>query len=218
MLKLAVFDMDGLIFDTERLFMDILRPVMQKDGYSLSEENYVSILGLAHEACRKRMTDMYGEDYPYERHNDIVRLEISKIAEKGELPIKKGIRALLEFLKESNVKCAVASSTDSVFVKKYIESAGLGDFFDVIIGGDMAKNSKPAPDIFLKACEICGIAPDSAVVFEDSDNGIRAALNGNIRVICIPDMKQPEKSLKDKLFALCKDGFEARDLLTKIKF
>lgn len=218
MLKLAIFDMDGLIFDTERLYRDIWKPIMKEDGYILEDEIYLSLLGCTNERCKRIMAEHYGEDYPYDRYVAMVRAKLNDMADKGEIPVKEGIPELLEYLKNNDIKCAVASSTQSEYVRSYIKNAGLADFFDVVIGGEQVKKSKPEPDIFLKACELTEVVPEEALVFEDSENGIRAALNGNIRVICIPDLKEPQKNLKERLFAMCKDGFAVRDLLTKIKF
>ncbi|MDD6483129.1 MAG: HAD family phosphatase [Clostridiales bacterium] len=213
MIRLAVFDMDGLIFDTERLFMDELAEVMRSEGYELTLESYLEILGLNNEAVKRKMLAFYGEDYPFEEMNEKVRAALDKLARSEGLPVKPGIRELLEFLNKNGVSCAVASSTQSAFVRDYIKQSSLDEFFDVIIGGDMVERSKPEPDIFLEAARRIGVSPNDAVVLEDSENGIRAGAAAGMKVICIPDMKQPAPELARCLFALCADGFEAAKVI-----
>lgn len=205
--------MDGLIFDTENLFMEILGIEMAKKGYKLTRENYIKLLGLNVPAVEKGMKEMYGEDYPFKEISQLSREALGKKAREEGLPIKKGIRELLEFLKERDIKTAVASSSPTVFVSEYLKCSGIYDLFDVVMGGDKVIKSKPEPDIFLKACELLDGDIKTSLVLEDSENGIKAALNGGIRVICIPDMKHPCEELCDKLFALAKDGFEVKDII-----
>lgn len=212
MLKLAIFDMDGLIFNTERLFMDELDTAMAKHGYKLTLDVYLELLGVNEQSCKDRMKKIYGEDYPFHEISDEARMKLNKKAIKG-LPVKDGIRELLAELKKSGIKTAVASSTPAEYVKMYLKTSNLDEMFDTVIGGDMVSRSKPAPDIFLLACEKAGALSSEAVVFEDSENGIKAAYNGNIDVICIPDMKQHGNEIRSLCCAYVKDGFEAIEYL-----
>lgn len=213
-MQLAIFDMDGLIFDSERMFMKKLDKSMSERGYTLTLEIYLSMLGANDSACMEAMKKHYGQDYPYREISDAARAEFNHDARKNGIPVKTGIPELLKFCKENEIKCAVASSTAAEYVKEYLKISGLDEYFDVIIGGDMVSRSKPAPDIFLKACETAGINPSEAVVFEDSENGIKAAVNGGIPVIWIPDMKRHGKAIVDLCAATAADGFEA---IEKIK-
>lgn len=183
--KRVIFDMDGLIFDSERAFMENLKHTMEEYGYKLRLEVYLSMLGANSASCKATMKKNYGEDYPYEEISQKARERFNSDLKKN-LVIKKGIKELLIYLKENNIKASVASSTLSVYVKNYLETAGIAEYFDTVIGGDMVTKSKPEPDIFLKA--LCGTAPEEGLVLEDSKNGILAAYNGHIPVICIPDM------------------------------
>ena len=206
MLKKAIFDMDGLIFDTERLFMKELSKVMAEEGYTLTEEIYTQTIGLASVAVKEKMCKIYGSEYPFEKLSAKARLSMEKNAQTG-LPVKPGIPELLESLCGKGTECCVASSTEAEFVKKYIDAAGLGKYFGEIIGGDMVSRSKPAPDIFLKA--LGNTAPNDAVVFEDSENGVRAGISAGIPVICIPDMKRPPEEVISKAYACVESAFDA---------
>lgn len=215
-LKLAVFDMDGLIFDSERMFMEKLDIVMAKAGYVLTLESYLELLGMNEDSCERVMKKHYGGDYPYRTLSDAARTLFNEDAEKNGLPVKRGIPELLEYLNGRGVKCAVASSTAAKYVKHYLELSGLDKYFYTVVGGDMVQKSKPAPDIFLKACELSGAKPDEAVVFEDSENGIRAAHNGNIPVIWIPDMKDNDPDVVSLCAAEADDGFCAVKLIGRL--
>lgn len=191
--KLIIFDMDGLIFDSERLFMRELGKVMKDYGYELTEEIYIQLLGLNSNFLRDEMLNIYGREYPIEETSIKARENMTVCAEKGELKIKDGIKELLEFLKNENIPCTVASSTASKYVKEYLQIAGLDGYFSNITGGEEVSKSKPEPDIFLTACGKFNVKPSDALVLEDSENGIKAAHNAGIPVICIPDMKYPSR-------------------------
>lgn len=188
MIRKAIFDMDGLIFNSERLFMNCLIAQANKFGYSITEEIYVNTLGLAKPDCKKYMQSVFGNDYPFDEISNLARKEIVDLSKNG-LPVKDGIRELLDFLHADNIECVVASSSETKYIRIYLDNSGLGKYFSQVIGGETVENSKPSPDIFLKAL---GDTPKyNAVIFEDSENGIIAAHRAGIRVICIPDMKMP---------------------------
>lgn len=186
-----IFDMDGLIFDTELIFMNQLAVAMAEKGYSLSRRVYEESLGMAGEPLKQLMMSEYGREYPFEEMGEKSREMVNVIADTVGLPVKPQIRALLKWLKEQGIVCAVASSSQSDVVRHYLEKAELLTYFKEIIGGEMVERSKPEPDIFLLACKKCRAVPEKAVVLEDSENGIRAAYAAGIPSICVPDLKWP---------------------------
>lgn len=192
--KKVIFDMDGLIFDSERVFMHELGEVMKPHGYIMRRENYIKTLGLTADALKEKVLEIYGADYPHEEFSRITRDRVGEIARAGKLPLKDGIRELLVWLKEHNIPCAVASSTKRRYVLDYLNAAGIEGYFEVVIGGDDVPRSKPEPDIFLAA--LGDISPGDALVLEDSENGILAASRAGIPVICIPDMLYPRDEIK----------------------
>lgn len=196
--KLAIFDMDGLLFDTERLFMRLKGINMAKYGYSQTEEEYVRTLGLNGDALHKVLIDTYGEDYPADEISADTRRDENEYLEKYGPSVKKGIPELLAFFMEHGVPCCVATSTQGYNARRYIERAGLTPYFAFIIGGNEISHSKPDPEIFLACCTRQQTAPADALVFEDSENGILAAANGHIPVVCIPDMKYPDPEFAQK--------------------
>lgn len=197
-----LFDMDGLLFDSEQLFMEQLAAVMADHDYHLTREIYVRTLGMGGEPLRQYMQNIYGEDYPFEECSREAGRRVLQIAENVGLRVKPEIIESLEMLHRYQKCCAVASSTDSAHVRKYLESAGMMQYFPVIIGGDMVSAAKPDPEIFLMAASQCGVQPEEAVVLEDSENGIRAAHAAGMGVICVPDLGQPSTELYPWIDAL----------------
>lgn len=202
MIKKAIFDMDGLIFDSERLFMNCLAEIMAQHGYSLTEEIYVNTLGLAKADCEIYMKSVYGADYPFMEISAAARDKMVILAQEG-LSVKEGIRDLLEWLTSRKITCTVASSTETRYIRLYLEASGLIGYFSELIGGETVVKSKPEPDIFLKA--LGSEQKENAIIFEDSENGLIAAQRAGIRVICIPDMKRPSEDVLSGAFA-CVDS------------
>ena len=201
--KLVIFDMDGLIFDTERLFMEKKAIILEKYGFEARESDYLQTIGLAGIQLSQKLAELYGADYPAQEITDQTRALVNAYMEQHGPDVKPGIPALLQWLTTQGVPCVVASSTHSTFVQKYLKLAHLDSFFDCIIGGEAVSRSKPNPDIFLLACEKTGVKPEDALVFEDSENGVRAADAAHIPVICIPDLKQPSPEIRRLCFAVC---------------
>ena len=193
--KAAVFDMDGLIFDTERLFMEQLAIVMKEQGYVLTKKIYCETLGIGGKLLEEIMCSYFGAGYPVSEMGKKAEKRVRMVAETVGLVVKPKISEVLCFFKEQGILCAVASSTNSDAVKHYLKSAGILSYFHQIVGGEMVKKSKPEPDIFLLACEKLGEEPSQCVVLEDSENGVRAAKKAGCPVICVPDLKQPSEEV-----------------------
>lgn len=200
--RLAIFDMDGLLFDTERIFMNSKAAVHDKYGYSLKLEDYVQTISLFGVNRYAKLYEQYGDDYPADDIFREARALADKYIEANGPGVKPGIEELLLFFNEHGVKCCVASSTPRKSVALTVERGGLLRYFDFFICGDEITRSKPDPEMFLKACEKAGAAPEEAIVFEDSENGLLAAFAGGIPAVCIPDMKQHGKDITDQVAAL----------------
>ena len=189
--KAFLFDMDGLIFDTEQLFMEQLAIVMKEHGYTLTKEFYIQSLGLTGETLKSLMCGAYGEEYPFAELSAESRRRVSIVAETVGLRVKPGIRQLLGWLCEHHKNCAVVSSTHAKYVRKYLEYAGIDSYFKEVIGGDMVERSKPEPDIFLEAARRLGCAAKDCFVIEDSPNGLKAGRAAGCHVLFVPDLKYP---------------------------
>ena len=150
-LSKAIFDMDGLIFDTENLFMEEQRKIVEGYGYHLTREMYVKTLGLTGKALSDRLKELFGEGYPEKDVTIRVRKRLEEKAETEGLPVKRGIRELLGYLKERGIECVIASSTHTKYIIKYLKTAELDGYFSGITGGECVERSKPRAGYFLKS-------------------------------------------------------------------
>lgn len=215
-IKAVVFDMDGIIFDSERLVIDCWKVVAEKYAILDIEEACNECLGVNSVETKEKFLNRYGQDFPY----DAYKSEMSKIYhdnyDGGRLPMKIGVVELLQYLKECNLKVALASSTRSEVVTQQLKDAGILNYFQVIVGGDMVTRSKPQPDIFLKACEELGVAPQESFAIEDSYNGIRAAAAGHLRPLMVPDLMPPTSEMKELSEGIFDTLLEVKGYLKKI--
>ena len=196
----VVFDMDGVIFDTERLVIEFWKEVAKKHNIPNVEHTCIQCLGTNRVRTREIFLENYGADFPY----DPYRAEVTELFNthyKGvPLPTKPGIRELLNYLQEQDIKVGLASSTAQHLVRDEIGTAGLLPYFQTLVCGDMVEHSKPAPDIFLKACEILNADPTKSIAFEDSFNGIRSAHCAGMTPIMVPDQVQPTDEIRTLAF------------------
>lgn len=192
MIKAVIFDMDGLMINSERVTYECYAKVLTKMGLSMSEDFYKTLLGKTLPSAYQLMFDEYGNDFPMDETLEEVHQCMDNIFNKDGVPLKTGLIELLTYLKENNYKTIVATSSTRQRVEYLLGMADVLKYYDDSICGDEVTNGKPNPEVFLKACEKLGVNPSEAIVLEDSEAGIQAAYSAQIPVICIPDMKYPE--------------------------
>lgn len=191
-IKGVIFDMDGVILDTEKLYLRFWRQAAADFGYNMTEQHVFGIRSLARKFAVEKLKGIFGEDFPYyDIHARRVELMDYFIKENG-FEIKEGVFELLNFLREKDVKIAIATATVRERTNAYLNSIGAIEYFYVIICGDMVENGKPAPDIYLKAASELNLPPEECVAFEDSPNGIKSAYSAGCQTIMIPDLTQPD--------------------------
>lgn len=198
----VIFDMDGVIFDSERATLLCWLELSKEKNFENIYEVFLKCTGTTMEKTKSIVLEAYGEDFPYDEYASLASKMYHERYDGGKLPMKKGVKDILEYLKENNKKIALASSSRKETVEKELRDAGIYSFFDEIVTGDMVNRSKPEPDIFLKACEAVGVKPDRAYAIEDSYNGIRAAFRGGLKPIMVPDLLEADdemKKLSDKV-------------------
>lgn len=209
----VVFDMDGVIFDSERAVMNCWLVLADKYGIENIEKPYLACIGTTMEKTREIMLNEYGADFPYDTYaKEASRLYHEKY-DGGRLPMKPGVVELLTLLKEKKKKIALASSTRRQTVVNQLRDAHILDFFDAVICGDMVEKSKPAPDIFLKACEELKVEPEKAYAIEDSYNGIRAAHAGGLKPIMVPDLLPENEETEELSEVILKNLVEVMNYL-----
>lgn len=192
----VVFDMDGVIFDSERAVMQCWKEVASRHNIPDIENAILACTGTTMVRTREIMLNLYGADFPYDEYARESSAIFHSRYDGGRLPMKPGVKELLTFLKERGKKIALASSTRQQVVTDELRDAGIIEYFDRIICGDMVSRSKPAPDIFLKACEELNVSPSGSYAIEDSYNGIRAAHAGGLHPIMVPDLLPADEEMQ----------------------
>lgn len=194
-IKGAIFDMDGTLIDTEKLYIRFWKQSAADFGYTMTDEIVFGIRSLARKFAEKKLKGILGEDFPYvDVREHRTELLDAYIKEHG-IELKSGARELLEFLRRKGVRIAVATATARAKTEKYLEQIGIADYFDAIACGDMVENGKPEPDIYLLASEKLGLAPNECAAFEDSPNGLKSAYRAGCVTVMIPDLSQPDEEL-----------------------
>ncbi len=216
-IKGIIFDMDGLIFDTEKLLMKFWIEASEFYGFKMKKEHVLGIRSLSAKLAAPKLHGIFGKDFNFEAvRNKRISLMNSYIAENG-IDKKYGIDELLQYLSKNKYKRAIATSTDYERTKMYLESSSLFNQFDEIICGPMVPNSKPAPDIYLKAAEALNLNPEDCMALEDSPNGITAAYSAGCIPVMIPDLSEPDEEIKGKLFTWKNSLLEIIPLLESLK-
>ena len=203
MIEAVIFDMDGLMIDSEVICYEVYRDLLRHDNIELTKQQYTLCF------AGKTMTNglLCAREY-FHLNFDIddaekfsVQKEKEYVEEKG-VALKPGLLELLRYLKNNNMKCAIATSSGLERIHQLVDKYDILKHYDVITCGHEVCNGKPAPDIFLKACEKLGVKPENALVLEDSEAGIQAGYSAHIPVICIPDMTYPSDKYQEMTTAV----------------
>lgn len=213
-LRAVIFDMDGLMFDTERLAQNAWQQAARDFGYEFPSEAFAWIVGLTLADVRRNSQLIFGADFPfdlvYQRRQEYLDNDITT---RG-IPLKPGLMELLAKVKDAGLARALASSTARRIIDRNLKSAGLDHgYFDVIVGGDEVQNGKPAPDIFLLACERLHVPAESCLVLEDSNAGVQAACDAGMTAIMVPDMLAPTTEARRCAYQILPDLFAVSRLL-----
>lgn len=196
----VVFDMDGLIFDSERVVQRSWNDAGEILGYGRIGEHIYNTLGFNVKRREQYFKSVYGADFKMEEFNQITRERFHEIVGQEGLGVKPGVRELLEYLKSRGIKTAVATSSRKEYSTRILTEAGLMRYFDGAVFGDMVENAKPDPEIYLKACDAIGAKPENSVALEDAPAGIRAAHAAGMTPLMIPDLVEPDEEIKKLYF------------------
>ncbi len=195
-IQAVVFDMDGIIFDSEAKVVECWVETAEKYGIKDIETLCHKCLGTNSAETKRIALEFYGEDFPYDEYKAEMSALYHERYDGGRLPMKPHVKELLEFLRENGIRIALASSTRTQVVHDQLRDAGIISYFDKLVCGDMVSRSKPAPDIFLRACEELGVEPSSALAIEDSYNGIRSAHAAGMHPVMVPDLAPPTAEME----------------------
>lgn len=198
-IKGAIFDMDGLMLDTEKLLVRFWKESAREYGYNMTDENVFEIRSLSRKYSVPLLKGLFGDEFPFnEVRSRRIELMTDYIDRYG-FEVKKGLFELLDYLKDNGYLIAVATATDRERAESYLKKIGAYGYFNAVICGDMVTNGKPEPDIYLTASGELGLPAGECVAFEDSPNGIKSAYSAGCKVVMIPDLTQPDDDIKPLL-------------------
>lgn len=200
MVRGIIFDMDGLMLDTEKLLMRFWIESANEHGFDMKKEHVLSIRSLAAKYASPKLKGIFGEEFDYfSVRSRRIELMNAYIRENG-VEKKSGLDELLVYLKSNGYKIAVATATDKERAYMYLTSVGVWDYFDKFVCNSMVENGKPAPDIYLKACEELNLSPCECIALEDSPNGIKSAHTAGCLPVMVPDLSQPDEEILPLLY------------------
>lgn len=214
----VIFDMDGVLFNSEHLFTCAWKFAGEKIGLKNSDELAQKTIGESFENSKKIWKSAVDNQKDFD---SVCNYFISYINDhyKSSAPtVKKGVYEILDFLKNKNAKIALASNARKSFIDSNLNYAKITEYFQEIISVEMVENPKPAPDIYLKACSLLGVNPQDSYAIEDSKSGVMAASTAGCKTILVPDMNPPERDTIEHAFAMYKDllqvksAFESEEL------
>lgn len=213
-----IFDMDGLMFDTERVFIEAWDYAGEKIGIGKAGYMVYKTLGMNVVASYNVWKEEFGDSYNQDELRKYTKEFLQNYYEENKVPVKKGLYNLLDFLKHINCKMAVASSSPRWEVEKHLKEANIYEYFNGIVCGDMVQNSKPDPEIYLKACELLDVNPSECYALEDSKNGLLSAYRAGCKPIMVPDLWQPDDEILKVIVGKyndldeVKEAFETRNV------
>ncbi|WP_180134721.1 bifunctional mannitol-1-phosphate dehydrogenase/phosphatase [Acinetobacter sp. YH12070] len=195
----AIFDMDGTMFDTERLrFQTLKQASLELTGVEFSESYLMNCLGLSAQSAHRLAQAEYDENIPYADIRKLAdELELEHVRQFG-VPIKKGLVQVLERLRKSGLRMAVATSSRRAIAEEYLINANVYKFFDVLVCGDEVENGKPHPEIFMRAAAKLNLNPADCLMFEDSENGVTSAFEAGGITVLFKDIKSPNQNMLSK--------------------
>lgn len=216
MIRGFVFDMDGLLFDSER--------IVQRSWYAAGAELGCPDIGaqiyhtIGFNRARRAVyfKELYGADFPYAVFQEKAARYFMEIVDKEGMPMKPGVPALLTFARSKDISVGLATSSSEDYARGNLRSAGIASYFDQIVSGNMVERSKPDPEIYRKACAAMGVAPAQAIAFEDAPAGIVSAWRAGLRTVMVPDMVQPDAETQAKVWMLKASLVEVLEELKQI--
>lgn len=207
MIKGVISDMDGVILDSEKLYVRFWCEAAYFYGFPMNREHALSIRSMARPFAIEKLQGYFGAEFDYDSVRE-KRIELmdAYVSQHG-IEAKKGAQKLLGFLKENGYKVALATATPAQRAEEYLRRVDLLKYFDYVASARMVKNGKPKPDIYLFAAEKLGLKPEECLALEDSVNGVRSAAAAGCKTVLVPDLDNPEEQLKPLLYGTA-DGLE----------
>jgi len=211
--KAVIFDMDGLMFDTEKLWINSVKKTNKNNNTKVPIKLIKECVGFRKDIIDQKIKEHMGQDFDTEEFRRLNRLYMNEEINNTGLKKKKGLTKLIRFLQSKNIPMAVASTSKSERVEQRFTQAKFSKkYFKFIVAGDMVEKPKPDPAIYLKTCELLGLKPNEVLALEDSASGVKSASSAGCKTVLIPDIKMPEKEVYDLAYAKLKSLDEVINL------
>lgn len=208
MIDTYIFDMDGTLIDTEKLYRKFWPMALAEFGYTMTDEQVLSMRSLGRPFAPVKLKEMFGPELDYPAVRECRKRLMEEYIDAHGIELKPGCIELLTNLKENGLRAAIATATDLPRTEKYLEMLGLRDYFTEIVCATMVKEGKPSPDIYQYACEQLGRKPEECIAVEDSPNGVLSAYRAGCKVVMVPDQTQPDEELMKLLYRKCDSLFD----------
>ncbi|MEM9002479.1 MAG: HAD family phosphatase [Cyanobacteria bacterium P01_F01_bin.86] len=192
----VLFDMDGLMLDSEGLYQEAWQVAADELGYTLADDVYLSLVGRSNAEAAATFVDVFGPDFPIADFNNRWHTHWQELVRAKGVSLKPGLLGLLDWLEAQTVPKAVGTSSNAAEAHLCLSVAGIRDRFATLVTVDQVNAGKPAPDIFLEAAHRLGVRPADCLVLEDSNAGVQAAHSAGIPVVMVPDLQTPTDASK----------------------
>ena len=213
MIKLCIFDMDGLLIDSERhMWTPSMAKAANEQGQTMTDEFHRTFMGMNLDSVGLKLKQEYGQDFDSDLFFKRC-IEINSEIMKNGIPLMKGARQLLDFLHENGIYVCIGTTTARKGTTEILTADGILDDFDGIVCGDEIENGKPAPDIYLKCLSLFDVDKSEALIFEDGQAGGEAAIAAGMRLVLVPDLAQLSEDLRSKAFMVIEDLSKIIDVI-----
>lgn len=216
MIEAVLFDMDGLMFDTERLWTEAWMQTAAENDLPVTLDIVAAMRGRTLEDCRQVCRAALGADFDFDSYQEKTRVVMDRLVNSRGLAKKPGLVELLEELRRRGLPAVVCTSTRRATTERYLRAAGIDGFFKGQICGDEVTRGKPDPEVFLKGAALAGVSPARCIVLEDSPNGIRAGAAAGCKAVMVPDLMEPTDELRRLAAAIVPDLFAVIPLLSEL--
>ena len=214
-IRAVIFDMDGLLLDTEKLLVKFWVQAANEAGFPMTRENALAIRSLHRKFAIPYLQGLFGEEFDYVKIRSR-RMELMKeYLSDHSLELKDGAKELLCFLREKKIMTAVATATDYERTQDYLRRVGIFEYFDKIVCATMVEQGKPRPDIYIFAANQLGLEPSECIALEDSPNGVRSAADAGCKTIMVPDLTEPDDELSGLIYARADSLCEVIDIIKR---
>ena len=213
MIKAVISDMDGVMLDTEKLYVRFWCEAARFYGYPMQKEHALGIRSMARPFAIEKLQGWFGRNFDYDAvRNKRKELMNAYVTEHG-VEAKRGAKELLVWLKANGYRTALATATPVERASSYMSQVGLLPYFDKMISARMVAHGKPEPDVYLYAAAQLGVSPEECVALEDSQNGVRSAAAAGCKTVLVPDLDNPEEELRPLLYAVAKDLTQVAEMI-----